>query len=289
MIKSLLREPLFHFLILGGALFVFWAWNNPDESGPKPDKPRIVITESRIDSLIDIWTKTRQRPPTQQELRGLIDDYLREEIFYREALAMGLDEDDTIVRRRLRQKMELFVEDFASAAPPSVKELEEFLQSHANQFRVDRKVALRQIYLNPDKHADTLEQDVQELLAELDANSNPGQYGDSFLLPVVFELTPVRQLTQMFGGEFGQNVYAQETGTWSGPITSGYGVHLVFVEEKEEGRLPPLEEIRPVVEREWFAQKRSEAKRQFFEKLRERYEIIIELPEEDPQAAETSS
>jgi hypothetical protein len=170
-----------------------------------------------------------------------------------------------------------------------VKELEEFLQSHANQFRVDRKVALRQIYLNPDKHADTLEQDVQELLAELDANSNPGQYGDSFLLPVVFELTPVRQLTQMFGGEFGQNVYAQETGTWSGPITSGYGVHLVFVEEKEEGLLPPLEEIRPVVEREWFAQKRSEAKRQFFEKLRERYEIIIELPEEDPQAAETSS
>ena len=288
MIKSLLREPLLHFLILGSVLFAFWFWRNPDslDSQLEPEKPQIVITESRIDSLIDIWTKTRQRPPTQQELRGLIDDYLQEEIFYREALAMGLDEDDTIVRRRLRQKMELFVEDFASAAPATDQELADFLESHEDRFRVDRQASLRQIYLNPEKHGERLKQKIEDLQQTLDESSNPEEFGDSFLLPVFFELTPLNQLTRTFGGEFGQLVYEQNPGEWTGPIPSGYGVHLVFVEEKEDGRLPELEEIRPLVEREWIAQRRSDAKRDFYDKLKTRYEIIIESPDQSSSQQE---
>jgi len=289
MIKSLLREPLLHFLILASLLFTVWAVRNPESNPTEPPKPKIVIAESRIDSLIDSFTKARQRPPTQQELRGLIDDFLQEEIFYREALAMKLDEDDTIVRRRLRQKMELFVEDFTSAAQPTDEQLAEFLKAHADRFRVDRKVALRQIYLNPEKHADTYEHDVAELKSKLDENSDPEEHGDAFLLPAAFELTPVGHLTQMFGGEFGRDVFAQMTGEWSGPISSGYGAHLVFVEEKEEGRLPPLEEIRSVVELEWFARKRADAKREFYEKLRERYEIIIEKQKDAAAEKEPSS
>lgn len=288
MMKSVWREPLFQFLLLGGALFGLWTIRNPESTPAAPPQPRIVVEEARIDSLIDIFTKTRQRPPTPQELRGLIDEFLQEEMFYREALAMGLDKDDSIVRRRLRQKMELFVEDITSAAAPSEQQLAEFLKNHADQFRVDRKVAFRQIYFNPEKHADALEQELEQLKAKLDADSDPEEYGDPFLLPTVTELTAVRQLTQMFGGEFGQEVFALETGEWQGPVASAYGAHLVFVEQKDEGRLPALDEIRSAVELEWFARRRSDAKQDFYEKLRGRYEIVIETPEEPDSRKEPS-
>jgi len=280
MIKSFLREPLLHFLVLGGLLFAVWAVRSPDATDAAPPKPKILISESRIDSLIDIFAKTRQRPPTQQELRGLIDDHLHEEIFYREALALGFGEDDAIVRRRLRQKMELFFEDLASAAQPSEGQLAEFLQANPDQFRVDRKVAFRHIYLNPEKHADALEKDIAELKSQLTSDSNPEDYGDTFLLPAAFELTPLRELTQLFGEGFGENVFAMTKGEWQGPIVSGYGAHLVLVVGKAAGRLPPLEDIRPSVELEWYARKRANAKRESFENLREKYEIVIEAPKE---------
>lgn len=281
MIKSLFREPLLHFLILGGLLFAVWSIRNPESIPTEPVRPKIVISESRIDSLIDIFTKTRQRPPSQEELRGLIDDYLQEEIFYREALALKFDEDDSIVRRRLRQKMELFIEDITSAAQPSEEQLAAFLEANADQFRVDRKVALRQIYLKPEKHAETLDQEITELMSKLDENSDPEEYGDSFLLPAAFELTPLTQLTQMFGEEFGPKVFAFESGRWQGPVSSAYGEHLVFIDEKEQGRLPSLDEIRSQVELEWFARTRADGKREFFDKLRARYEIAIEKPNDN--------
>lgn len=280
MIKSFLREPLLHFIVLAGSLFIVWGIRNPEATPTEPPKPKIVVSEARIDSLIDIFAKVRQRPPTGQELRGLIDDYLQEEILYREALAMRLDEDDTIVRRRLRQKMELFIEDITSAAQPSEKQLEEFLQANADQFRVDRKMALRQVYLDPEKHPETFERDVAELKSKLNEESDPHEYGDTTLLPAVFELSPLSQFTQMFGGQFGAEVFALNAGQWQGPVPSSYGAHLVFVVEKQEGRLPPLEEIRSKVELEWFARKRVNAKLEFYERLRENFEIVIESPKE---------
>lgn len=286
MIKSLLREPLVHFLVLASLLFAAWFIRNPRSTAPELPRPKIEITQSRIDSLIDIFAKTRQRPPTQEELRGLLDDFLQEEIFYREALAMKLDEDDSIVRRRLRQKMELFVEDLTSAAQPSQDQLDQFLQANADQFRVDRKVAFRQVYLNPEKHVETFEQDVAELKAKLNEKSDPNEYGDTFLLPASFELTPLPQLTQAFGENFGPSVFALKAGEWLGPIASGYGAHLVFVVGKEEGRLPSLEEIRPSVELEWFARKRAAAKREFYERLRQKYQIVVETPKEAPAGKE---
>lgn len=288
MIKSFLREPLLHFLVLAGMLFVVWSIRNPEATPTEPPKPTIVVSEARIDSLIDIFAKVRQRPPTGQELRGLIDDYLQEEILYREALAMRLDEDDAIVRRRLRQKMELFIEDITSAAQPSEKQLEEFLQANADQFRVDRKIAFRQVYLDPEKHSGTFEQDVAELKSKLKAESDPHEYGDSFLLPSVFELSPLSQFTQMFGEEFGAQVFALNTGQWQGPVPSSYGAHLVFVVEKKEGRLPPLEEIRSMVELEWFARKRTNAKLEFYQRLRENFQIVIESPQEATAGTESA-
>ena len=282
MIKNLLREPLVHFLLLGGVVFALWYVYEPEQVESEPKKPEIVISESRIDNLIDIWTKTRQRPPTPQELRGLVEDHLREEIFYREGLALGLDKDDVIIRRRMRQKMELFVEDLASAAPPSEEDLQKFLDNNEDQFRVDRKFTLRQIYINPDRHEDTLKQDIEKLREQLTENSDPAEFGDPFLLPPTYQQIPLSRLDQEFGQGFGQRVAELEPGEWSAPVPSGYGLHLVYVDERTEGRLPPLEEIRSELEREWFARTRSRAKEEFFQKLRARYEIRIELPEAAP-------
>lgn len=289
--KSLLREPLFHFLILGTLLFAIWYVREEGQQQSPVDssKPQIVITESRIDSLIDIWTKTRQRPPTPDELRGLIDDFLREEIFYREAVAMGLDENDTIVRRRMRQKLELFVEDFATAASPTTVQLQGFLASHPDRFRVDRKLTIRHIYFKPDRHPEGLDQEIAELHQSLDASSDPTRYGDPFLLPSEFNSIALTELDQLFGNNFGQRLFDFETDQWLGPIESAYGQHLVYLDEKIEGRLPALEEIRPSVEREWFARAREDAKQEFYEKLRDRYEIVIESSSDQTAVEDSSS
>ena len=163
--KALLREPLVHFLLLGGLLFLFFEWRG---SGG-PTSSRIVITPGLVEHLASGFGRTWQRPPTDAELKGLIDDYVKEEIATREAVGMGLDRDDTIIRRRLRQKLEFLVEDAASSAPPTDAELEAWLEKHPQSFRAEPQLAFRQVYVSPERRGASAGQDAVKLLAQLRA------------------------------------------------------------------------------------------------------------------------
>jgi hypothetical protein len=278
--KFLLREPLVHFLLIGAALFLlFGLLDNP--AGPQSG--RIVITAGQIDYLKASFTRTWQRSPSEQELQGLIDSYVRDEMFYREALAMGLDRDDMVIRRRLKQKLEIMSEDLAAVAVPSDDDLREFMETHPDKFRSEPQVTFRHVFLNYDTREEVLVAETARLLAQLSTKVGEEHFdtlGDKLMLPRSFDLYYISEITRLFGEDFSRKLMEIEPGQWVGPINSGYGLHLVSISERIEGRLPKLAEVRKVVEREWLFAHSKELKEGIHQKLREKYTVVFELPDE---------
>ena len=274
--KKILRDPLLHFLLIGAALFlVFGLIKGPAGN----EENRIVITTGDIEYLQANFIRTWQRQPTENELQGLIEDRVRDEIAVREASAMGLDQDDAVIRRRLRMKMELLVEDIANLSSPTDEELQTYLNDHMDSFRQEPQVSFKQVYLNSDKRGAEVGEAAGKMLAEL-AKAGPGAdpeiYSDPNMLPNNFPLNYISDFEKLFGGSFATDLLQIEPGKWAGPVRSSYGLHLVFVWERIAGRDPELAEVRDEVEREWTAQRRREFKEETYKKLRERYTIVIE-------------
>lgn len=274
--KNLLREPLLHFLLLGVAIFVAYGVVSK-RTGAELGK--IVITHGQIENLAAGFTKAWHRPPTPEELTGLIQDRVREEIYSREAMALGLDKDDTIIRRRLRQKMEFISDDLAAQAEPSDADLEGYLKAHADKFRTDQRFSFRHVYLQPQKHGDHLASDAAQLLEKLKQagdTADISSLGDSFLLGSAFDAESAADVAKQFGEKFATKLGEVPVGQWQGPVESGYGVHLVQVSERTEGRMPTLGDVRDVVRREWENTRRLEANEKFYQELRKRYAVTIE-------------
>lgn len=277
MLKKWLREPLLHFLLIGAALFVFYNLQTDDSAD---DSNSIVITESDIDRLITLWEKKWQRLPTEAELEGLIEAQIREEVLYREALAMGLDQNDTIVRRRLAQKVEFISADLASQAEPSDADLQAYLDAHAEKFAVPARISFQQIYLNADQRGNNVEQDARRLLDEL---SGPGASvdimaaGDPFMFGQQHEQLTEHGVARLFGQQFAEKIFELPVGRWHGPVISGYGLHLVYVDAKSESKASTLDEVRDKVRDEWLAQQRRKMDQVFYSELRKRYDIKVEM------------
>ena len=272
--KKLVREPLVHFLLIGGALFVIFGLFN-DPAGQGAD--RIVITSGKIEFLKANFTRTWQRPPSEQELQGLVESHIREEIFYREALALGLDKDDATVRRRLMLKLETLSDDLAEAAPPSDEELERFLEANPERFRIEPRVSFRQVFVNIDKRGEGALNEADRLLAELgrEENADLETMGDSLMLPASYDLSPAGDIARLFGESFSAAIMKAKPGKWTGPIRSGYGLHLVLVQDLVAGRLPELEEVREVVEREWLSVQKQKMRDSIYSRLRKRYTVVF--------------
>jgi hypothetical protein len=278
------REPLLHFLLLGGVVFGLYAlFNRHDRSAPG----EIVVTAGQIESLAANHAKVWQRPATAEELKGLIDEYVKEEVLSREAIALGLDRNDTVIRRRLQQKMEFLAEDFAAAAEPTEAELADYLANHPEEFEQAARVTFCQVYLNPDRHGAQLEADAAALLAQLredGASTDLAQVGDRLLLPREFVKEPSDAIAAQFGLAFASKLEEVSPGEWSGPLRSGYGLHLVRVIERTDARVPALEEVRSRVARKLTTTRRQEANQRFLSTLLERYRVTIEWPQTEPSA-----
>jgi hypothetical protein len=276
--KRLLKEPLFHFLLLGAVIFVAYSFVS---KGGSDEPGKIVITQGQIEHLATGFVKTWQRPPTAEEMAGLIRDYIREEVLCREAITMGMDKDDTVIRRRLRQKMEFVSDDIAAQTEPTDADLNGYLKAHPDAFRVEQRFTFQQVYLNPQKHGDQLTQDAALLLAQLNQAGDKAEVaamGDSFLLEHNFAAVPASEITKQFGEGFAAKLGGLPAGQWQGPIESGYGLHLVKISERIEGRLPELAAVRDAVRREWDNARRLEANEKFYQELLKRYAVTIEQP-----------
>jgi hypothetical protein len=278
-VGRLLSEPLAHFFLLGAAIFVAYSLVSKG-CGGEPGK--IVVTRGQLASMRVGFTRTWQRPPTREEWEGLIRDRVREEVYYREALALGLDKDDLIIRRRLRQKMEFVTDDVAARAQPTDDELNGYLQAHPDKFRVEQQFTFRQLYLNPEKHGETLARDTAQLLAKLNQAAGDAGFaamGDPFMLDNDFTAVPAGEVTKQFGDKFTAKLGEISPGQWQGPVESGFGVHVVFLAERTQGRLPTLQDVREAVSREWDSARRLEANQKAYRELLKRYTVTIENPE----------
>ena len=275
---KIIREPLFHFLLLGAAIFAVYGLGTRH----KTDKPgEIVVTQGTLENLVTGFTRTWQRPPTEEELQGLVRDYIREEAAYREALALGLDRDDMIVRRRLRQKLEFLSDELATRMQPSDADLQSFLQAHKEMFQTEPLLSFRQIYFNPQLHGENLRRDVARALDHLrtlGSHKSETDAGDPFLLQQNFDDVSPAELKNTFGEKFASAISALPVGSWQGPIDSGYGAHLVYVAKYTPGRLPELAEVREQVRRDYFDARRREATDKFYNALLSRYNVRIEPP-----------
>jgi PPIC-type PPIASE domain len=276
--RKLIREPRFHFLLLGAVIFFI---ADRSRSIAVPSGKKIVVTQSQIESIVVGFSRTWMRPPTQEELQGLMSDYVRDEVLYREARTMGLDQDDVIVRRRMRQKFEFLAEDLAArTGPPSDQELEAYLRQHADKYSEEASFSFEHIFLSREKRGASADAEATAMLARLSGKAiDIEKLGDAFLLPSRFEKTSAGETARLFGEKFAKELNKTQLGTWAGPIESSYGLHLVRVNGRMPEVTPSLANVRESVLRDLLSDRRKQELDIQYEKLRARYTVVVEPPE----------
>ncbi len=279
------REPLVHFLLAGLLLFAGYA---AFQRGAAPEQPshQIELTLDDLRQLEIGFSATWQRPPTPDEMVGMVESRVREEVLYREALALGLDQEDTIVKRRMAQKMEFLAEDGSAAREPTPEELAAWFEQNAERFALPGRASLRQLYFSPDRRGARAREDAAQALDPLRGRPEDAREAESLGDPFMFRDTLAdrspEQLAKDFGPAFAKAVFGLAPGTWQGPIESGYGWHLVFVSSLVPGRAPALEEVEADVKTAWRADQQAEAWRKAYEAMRAKYEVVLPAP---PQQA----
>lgn len=268
-----LSEPLLHFAVGGVILFSAYTFLNgsrPASDGVEP----VRIGAGQIKWLKETYSSQWLRPPDANELQGLVTDLVNEELLAREAQAMGLGENDTIVRRRLAQKLKFLVEDTSRLAEPDEAELRQYFEANAARFEDSPRVSFSQIYFNPENRKDAAK-DAGLALAGLsaDAGGNVAELGDRFLLEANMTHADRQVIANTFGDEFADALLAVEPGKWSGPLKSGYGVHLVFVRASEAVGKPAFEAVREKVVAEWRRESEQKVSQEYLARLRDKYGV----------------
>lgn len=267
--RPLWREPLVHFIAAGALIFALDAWRG----GADGSADRIVVPVAQVERLALVWERTWGRPPTDDELQGVVRDYIKDEIYAREAVKLGLDVDDTVIRRRLRQKMEFFVLAEAEARVPAHEELAAFHASHRERYVAPATYSFDQVYFLPGNAAAAT-----AAKAALARGAGAGAPGDRIALPRGMSEAPVPEIARVFGADFAGALDGLPVGDWHGPIQSGRGLHLVRVTASTPARPLTLDQARAAVERDWRADMRTRAEAEAYDALRAGYEIVIETP-----------
>lgn len=273
-LSRILKEPMLHFLLLGGAIFVAYSLIN----GGGWNRDRITVTGAKINQMTEIFVKTWQRPPSADELKAMIDDYVKEELYVRRALELGLDKDDTVIRRRLRQKMEFLGNAEAERMTPTDAELQTYLTAHPESFEVEPQVALEQIFLSAERRGDTIEADAATILAMLTSkpDTDVSTLGDPTMLPPNLPLSSLSSIGGTYGPEVSEAARKAAVGQWLGPVQSSYGFHLIRITERKPGHIPRLAEVRDAVTAEWVQANRREVEDRWLAEMLKRFEVVIE-------------
>lgn len=269
-----LREPLLHFVVLGLLVFGADRW-----IGSAPERVQIVVSEQQVARLSALWERQWRRPPSAAELDGLVADHVREEILYREAMRLGLDEDDTVIRRRLAQKLAFVSEDRAVPDAPAEADLRAYFDAHAPRYRRPARYSLTQIPFTSDRPELSAEDAARQALEVLSAAQPPAlmTLGDASMLPRQVQGWTPREVSAEFGGDFADALVELAPGRWHGPVKSAFGLHLVRIDAYDPPREGSLEEARREVSRDWLEQRRREANDAFYAELLDRYEVEVEV------------
>ena len=269
-IGRILREPLLHFLIIGLALFLYYGHVAPGSS----DERRIVVSQAQVDELAQRFQATWNRPPTAQELSGIVDSYVSDEVLYREGKALGLDRDDPVIKRRVRQKLEVMAEEAGERTTPTDADLAAYLQAHQEKFARPAIVSFEQLYFDTSKAG--AEARVNAAKMALSAGRSDAALGEPTMLPRTVDREGIDMITRDFGADFATALGTLPLGQWTGPVRSGYGVHLVRVSARTPSAPPSLDAVRQEVQRDWEYDRRQRAFEASYQKLLADYDVVIE-------------
>ncbi len=280
-LKKLLRDPLIHFLLIGAATYA--AYGLLDPGADAEDAATITVSQAEIQSITEQWTRLWNRPPTKEELAGMLRKHVRTRILYKEALAMGLDRDDQVIERRLAQKVELLSRSLVVPQLPSDEVLAAWYAENPEQFRAPDTYTLSQVFFDPDQRGASTREDAVAALATLQSLAAMPEdlsgYGDSGVVGNYYAGRSELELGKVFGGGFVNQLVTLEPRRWNGPVLSGYGVHLVYVHEVVKPAPPALADIREQVQEAWMLEQVEERSTAFLDELVERYEVVVEATE----------
>jgi len=290
---NLVKQPLVHFVVLGALLAAVLHWSADDRV--REDKNTVRITATDVARLDAGWRSRWNRPPTPKELDGLIKAQVREEVLYREAVAMGLDRNEPVIRRVLGQKLETIAKNLIELSlAPTDQDLEQYFAEHAEQYRPAPLITFTHVFVDPDRRGDQTLQDADAMLAELQSRERPTEdaedFGDPFMLQRYYPAKDEQRIASLFGHGFARSVFELPTGRWHGPVLSGYGTHLVYVDTLAEFPIPPLAEIRDRVTQDWVDENRRKITDRYFEDLLAQYDVVIEgQPDGEPIEAASAT
>ncbi len=287
LVRGALREPLLHFLVIGLALFAAYGWMNRGRTSA--GNYRILLTLDDLKQLDISFVSQWHRQPTQEEFQGLVESFIRQEVLYREGLAMGLDKDDTIVKRRMAQKMEFLSEDVAAAHEPTTDELRNWYAKNSQKFALADRATFRHLFFGFDRRGQNAQTAALSALNKLAAKPEDSPLGKALADPFMFQdyygdRAP-DQLAKEFGPTFAIGLYKLKLGMWQGPIESGYGWHLVWIESITPGRVPAFEEVEPDVKTAWLADQKAIEWQKAYARMRAKYEVVA--PQPPPESTES--
>lgn len=267
------REPLLHFLALGSGLFALFTWLDAGTSQQRPEQ--IVVDDARLAALDTQFRRVWRREPTAAERQGLVDGWVREEILYREGLALGLDQDDDVIRRRVAQKVAFISEDLMTVEP-TAEALAAWFEPRREDYRVEPIHTFQQVFFDPGRHGGDLAGELERARQALTVQATAAPLGDATLLPRALGPAGTTEIARTFGAAFAAALAELPLHRWYGPVTSEYGVHLVLIEQRFPSRLPELDEVRAAVARDYLYEQSRLANERFYQGLRARYDVLVE-------------
>lgn len=258
------KDPLVIFFIAGIGLFAVARWSAGDDISYD-----IGVRDQDVQRLSDQWAMQMRRPPTTEELQNLIDQFVREEIYYREARRIGLDVNDTIVRRRMVQKLTFLTEDLATAAPTDLTQLQQYYEDNLDEYRLPDRYSFKHRYFSSDRR-ENAEADARAAVADIE------EPGDPFMLQKEYAGRSEREIGDLFGRAFaGELVQLEASASWQGPVQSAYGYHAVLITAHQPHEIQPFESVQDRVAIDWQQATRKQANEQYFDDLKSRYTISI--------------
>jgi peptidyl-prolyl cis-trans isomerase C len=278
-------QPLVQFLVLGAVFYGLYAWMGGGGDGEEDKVIRVTVADvSRLDAG---WQARFNRPPTKEELAGLVREHVQEIALYRHAVAMGLDQNDTVIRRMLGQKLQTLTQNLVELSlSPSEQELRSYFEANSERYRLPSLITFTQVFVDPDKRGNETLRDAEEILGRLRALGEPTEglegLGDRFMLQRYYPRKDQGEISRLFGQGFAEPLFELSPGEWHGPVLSGYGVHLVYVHDLEEAPMPEFSAVQEQVKQDWVDERRRELQEQYVNEVLARYEVVFEEPPDQP-------
>src|SRR6266536_6020208 len=290
LMKRLLREPLLHFLLIGAGLFALFHYMRPQRD-TSPTTREIQFSLDELSQLALLYQSQWRREPTVDELDRLVENKVQQEVLYREALGMGLDKDDEIVKRRMAQKMQFLAEDIAAAREPTTEELKNWFTNNSQKFAMPARFSFRHLYFSPDRRGERAREDATKALAQLARQPEDSKLAESladpFMVQDYYRDRATEYLGKEFGAQFAQAVEKLAPGSWQGPIESGFGRHLVFVDTLVPRSIPAFEEVESDVRTAWLGEQKAQAWEKAYKDIRAKYTVLLPVvPEQTQQKSE---